>query len=65
MAGALGVRLSGPRSYHGRVTAEPWLNETARDPQAADLRQGLRLYVRAMLVLGGLLLALVLPGRIW
>lgn len=64
MAGALGVRLSGPRSYHGRLTTEPWLNETARDPQAADLRQGLRLYVRAMLVLGGLLLALALAGRI-
>ncbi|TPQ26793.1 cobalamin biosynthesis protein CobD [Bradyrhizobium guangdongense] len=60
MAGALGVRLSGPRSYHGRVTAEPWLNETARDPRAADLRQGLRLYIRAMLVLGGLLVALAL-----
>lgn len=65
MAGALGVRLSGPRSYHGRVTAEPWLNENARDPQPADLRQGLRLYVRAMLMLGGLLLALALAGRIW
>ncbi|MBR0714716.1 cobalamin biosynthesis protein CobD [Bradyrhizobium liaoningense] len=60
MAGALGVRLSGPRSYHGHVTDEPWLNETARDPQAADLRQGLRLYIRAMLVLGGLLVALAL-----
>ncbi|MBR0823936.1 cobalamin biosynthesis protein CobD [Bradyrhizobium manausense] len=60
MAGALGVRLSGPRSYHGHVIAEPWLNETARDPQAADLRQGLRLYVRAMLVLGGLLITLAL-----
>lgn len=60
MAGALGVRLSGPRSYHGHVTAEPWLNETARDPQAADLRQALRLYIRAMLVLGCLFVALAL-----
>jgi adenosylcobinamide-phosphate synthase len=60
MAGALGVRLSGPRSYHGSVTEEPWLNEGARDPLAADIRQGLRLYVRAMLLLGGLLAALAL-----
>jgi adenosylcobinamide-phosphate synthase len=60
MAGALGVRLSGPRSYHGQVIVEPWLNETARDPQAADLREGLRLYIRAMLVLGVLLVALAL-----
>jgi adenosylcobinamide-phosphate synthase len=58
MAGALGVRLSGPRTYHGSVTVEPWLNEGARDPLAADIRQGLRLYSRAMLLLGGLLAAL-------
>ncbi|GLR84390.1 adenosylcobinamide-phosphate synthase CbiB [Bradyrhizobium iriomotense] len=60
MAGALGVRLSGPRSYHGAVTDEPWLNEGARDPLAADIGRGLRLYIRAMLLLGGLLAALAL-----
>jgi adenosylcobinamide-phosphate synthase len=60
MAGALGVRLSGPRSYHGSVTQEPWLNENARDPLAADIRQGLKLYIRAMLLLGGSLVALAL-----
>ncbi|WP_028349647.1 adenosylcobinamide-phosphate synthase CbiB [Bradyrhizobium murdochi] len=60
MAGALGVRLSGPRSYHGSVTNEPWLNDGARDPLAADVRQGLMLYIRAMLLLGGLLVALAL-----
>ena len=58
MAGALGVRLSGPRSYHGVVTDEPWLNAGARDPLAANIRQGLRLYISAMLLLGGLLTAL-------
>ncbi|UPJ48164.1 cobalamin biosynthesis protein CobD [Bradyrhizobium sp. 200] len=60
MAGALGVRLSGPRSYHGGATNEPWLNDGARDPLAADVRQGLMLYIRAMLLLGGLLVALAL-----
>lgn len=60
MAGALGVRISGPRSYHGIVTEEPWLNEGARDPRAADLRSGLGLYIRAMLLLGGLLVALAI-----
>jgi adenosylcobinamide-phosphate synthase len=58
MAGALGVRLSGPRSYHGSVTEEPWLNESARDPLAADIRHGLKLYIRAMLLLGGSFVAL-------
>ena len=55
MAGALGVRLSGPRIYHGSTTDEPWLNEGARDPLAADIRQGLKLYVRAMVLLAGAL----------
>lgn len=55
MAGALGVRLSGPRTYHGSVSNEPWLNEGARDPRAADIQQGLKLYRRAMLLLAGVL----------
>lgn len=55
MAGALGVRLSGPRIYHGRITNEPWLNEGARDPLAADIGEGLAVYRRAMLLLAGLL----------
>lgn len=61
MAGALGVRLSGPRSYGGVETPEPWLNGAARDPDAADLMRGLRLYRRAMVLLGlGLVAALAL-----
>jgi adenosylcobinamide-phosphate synthase len=55
MAGALGVRLSGPRIYHGSITNEPWLNEGARDPLAADIGAGLAIYSRAMLLLAGLL----------
>jgi len=55
MAGGLGVRLSGPRIYHGSITNEPWLNDGARDPLAADISQGLTIYRRAMLLLAGLL----------
>lgn len=55
MAGALGIRLSGPRIYHGTITAEPWLNEAARDPSAVDIVAALAVYRRAMLLLGGLL----------
>ncbi|RZN06065.1 cobalamin biosynthesis protein CobD [Bradyrhizobium genosp. SA-3] len=55
MAGALGVRLSGPRIYHGRITNEPWLNEGARDPLAADVNHGLAVYRRSMLLLAGVL----------
>ncbi|MCP3381919.1 MULTISPECIES: adenosylcobinamide-phosphate synthase CbiB [unclassified Bradyrhizobium] len=55
MAGGLGVRLSGPRIYHGSATEEPWLNEGARDPLAADIVEGLTVYRRAMLLLAGVL----------
>ena len=55
MAGALGVRLSGPRIYHGSATNEPWLNEGARDPHPTDIGEGLAIYRRAMLLLAGLL----------
>jgi adenosylcobinamide-phosphate synthase len=59
MAGALGVRLSGPRIYGDRVSAEPWLNGAARDPGPGDLRRALRLYAGAMA-----LMALAL-GVLW
>lgn len=47
MAGALGVRLSGPRIYHDRGANEPWLNGGARDPVAGDIPRALRLYAIA------------------
>ena len=52
MAGALNVRLSGPRIYANRVAQEPWVNPGAPDPTPADLQRGLVLYARAMFVLG-------------
>ncbi|PPQ18335.1 cobalamin biosynthesis protein CobD [Bradyrhizobium sp. AC87j1] len=55
MAGALGVRLSGPRIYQGSATDEPWLNEGARDPRSADIAEALTVYRRAMLLLVGTL----------
>ncbi len=60
MAGALGVRVSGPRIYGDRVAEEPWLNEGAPDPTPTDLKRGLALFVRAMLLCGAGLLALAL-----
>jgi len=51
MAGALGVRLSGPRRYGDRVSAEPWVNEGARDPTAADVSAALGVYRRAIVAL--------------
>lgn len=63
MAGALQVRLSGPRSYGGVITDEPWMNATDPDPDAGDLLAGLTLYRRSvagmfiLMLLGRMLLA--------
>jgi adenosylcobinamide-phosphate synthase len=52
-AGALGLALSGPRSYHGRPTDEPWVGDGRARVGARDIRRALRLYVRACLLAGG------------
>ena len=59
MAGALGVRLSGPRTYGDRISAEPWLNGPAPDPTAQDLQAGITLYRRAVAICGAVLVALI------
>ena len=48
MAGALAVRLSGPRMYDGVPTDDPYLNPVAGDPRPQDIARGLRLYQRAV-----------------
>jgi len=62
MAGALGVRLSGPRLYAARVADEPWLNAGAPDPAPDDVRRGLAVYVRAMALAAAALMGLALAG---
>ncbi|MEM0947151.1 MAG: adenosylcobinamide-phosphate synthase CbiB [Pseudomonadota bacterium] len=60
MAGALNVRLSGPRVYGDRIADEPWVNTGAPDPDAGALRCALALYVRAVVLCGAGLLALAM-----
>jgi len=60
MAGALGVRLSGPRMYGDRVADEPWLNGDATDPAENDLAEGLALFRRAVFAVAALLAVLAL-----
>ncbi|NVN10363.1 hypothetical protein [Nguyenibacter vanlangensis] len=57
---ALGIRLSGPPTYAGRVADEPWLNGAAPDQQPADLVRGLTLYRRAMVMLAALMVLIIL-----
>ncbi len=51
VAGALDVRLSGPRTYGDRISEEPWINAGCPDPVPQDLSRGLALYLRLVLAL--------------
>lgn len=45
MAGALGIRLAGPRSYDGEVVEDAWMGDGRADLDAADIRRALALFV--------------------
>ncbi|MDE2318542.1 MAG: cobalamin biosynthesis protein CobD [Rhodospirillales bacterium] len=62
MAGALGLRLSGPRIYGNQTAEEPWINATGRDPVVEDIAAGLALYRRMLLLAAGILAATALRG---
>jgi adenosylcobinamide-phosphate synthase len=62
LAGALNVRLSGPRVYDGEVTQEPWVNGVAPDPVPQDLALGLEMYLKAMALMAAALAVLVVLG---
>lgn len=62
MAGALGIRLSGPRVYDDRVAEEPWVNAGAPDPTPAQIGAGLRLMRRGLMLLAA---ALAILGIVW
>ena len=60
MAGALRVRLSGPRIYAGHAgpSSDPFVNPDGSDPGAADIEAGLRLYRQAVILAAALLVLL-------
>jgi len=47
MAGALGLRLAGPRRYAEGLIDDPYLNTDGRDAAPADIRRALRMLVAA------------------
>ncbi len=51
LAGALSIRLSGPRVYGNMVADEPWVNDGAPDATPKDITRGLASYRFAMLAL--------------
>ncbi len=57
-AGALGIRLGGPRAYQGEMVDLPWFGSGRTELGADDIRLALALYGRT-LTLGAALMALV------
>jgi adenosylcobinamide-phosphate synthase len=43
-AGALGLKLSGPRSYHGQETDDAWVGDGSADLGADDIKRAIRLF---------------------
>jgi adenosylcobinamide-phosphate synthase len=56
MAGALGLALAGPRRYPEGLVADPWLGDGTARAATPDITRALKLYCRACLILGGLVL---------
>jgi adenosylcobinamide-phosphate synthase len=54
MAGALGLRLAGPRVYGAVRVEDGWMGDGRAAATAADIRQALTLYRRACFLLWGL-----------
>jgi adenosylcobinamide-phosphate synthase len=60
MAGALDLKLAGPRVYGGVTVSDAYMGEGRRDAGGADIRAALRLYVRACLIEFAVVAALAL-----
>jgi adenosylcobinamide-phosphate synthase len=50
MAGALGLKLAGPRVYGETLVDDAFMGEGRREADAADIRRALRLYGRACMI---------------
>ncbi|MGO1118242.1 adenosylcobinamide-phosphate synthase CbiB [Rhodovibrionaceae bacterium A322] len=59
MAGALGLALAGPRQYGSEKVDDVWMNRGGRQKAtAADINRALRVYLGALVIQAGLVLAL-------
>jgi adenosylcobinamide-phosphate synthase len=60
LAGVLGIRLSGPRTYDGGLSLEPWLNKEGGEASPEDIWKALRIYSLTLVLLSALCLAVAL-----
>ena len=48
-AGALSIRLGGPKTYNGISNKDKWLNSEYNDPTIRDFHKGIRLYIKSVI----------------
>ena len=65
MAGALGLRLAGPRVYGETLVDDGFMGSGRREADAADIRRALRLFTRACAIQAGTLAAAAVWGLRW
>jgi adenosylcobinamide-phosphate synthase len=62
MAGALGLRLAGPRVYGGAVVQDHWMGQGRAQAGTEDIRRALHLYRVACSLQGGMIALLLLSA---
>ena len=60
MAGALGLKLAGPRVYGATLIDDAFMGQGRREATASDIRRALRLYRRACVIQAAALVALTI-----
>lgn len=60
VAGALGLKFGGPRSYEDGVVDLPWMGNGRETMTRADIKEGLKLYDRMLWVMFGVLALLAI-----
>ena len=63
MAGALGLRLAGPRTYAGQFVEDAWMGDGTPDAEAHDVHRALGLYRKAcaLQIAATVILAFTIP----
>lgn len=62
MAGALGLRLAGPRTYDGIVVQDHWMGSGTATANAGHIRNALKVYRLACLLQASLIIGLLIVG---
>ncbi len=63
MAGALGLKLAGPRSYGGVTVADAYMGDGRADAASGDIRRALGLAKAAWLIMLGAIAACTLIAQ--